>query len=59
MATKTDFHSLRKQHPARTVESMRALFGKANKKQVDDPQGAEELIKEKGLVNEKLCVWYQ
>ena len=58
-ATKTDFHSIGKQHPARTVESMKALFEEANQIQIEDPQAAEMLIKAKGLVNEKVCIWYQ
>jgi hypothetical protein len=55
VATKTDFHSIRKQHPARTVDSMRALYNEANEMQAYDPQGAEMLMKDKGLVNEKVC----
>ena len=58
-ATKTDFHSIGKQHQARTVESMKALFEEANQIQIDDPQAAEILIKAKGLVNDRVCAWYQ
>jgi hypothetical protein len=38
---------------------MKALFEEANQIWIDDPQAAEMLIKAKGLVNERVCAWYQ